>query len=284
MTSKELILQTCDLPAVPMVASRIIALVDSPNSTTTEIQKVIMADQALSSRIIKTANSAFYSTRHNVSTISEAINIMGLNTIKTVTLAVSTRDVYKRFGLTEQKLWEHGLSVSVAAGIIAWETSFLRKEEAVMAGLMHDIGKVIMNNNEHEKFLMLSDRVHEERATYASIEQELFGFSHAEVGCLLTEKWGFPQVLSDTIRDHHSSLPGGTRVSPPESYQDAMLWTVALSDALCVKLGVGYREPMPDLDLGEEFLRKALKISEERYAEITELFRKEYIQEKLSYP
>lgn len=282
MTSKELILQTCDLPAVPMVASRIIALVDNPSSSVSEIQKVIMADQALSTRIIKTANSAFYSTSHNVSTISEAINIMGLNTIKTITLAVSTRDVYKRFGLTEQKLWEHGLSVSVAAGIISGETSFLRKEEAVMAGLMHDIGKVLMNNSEHEKFLLLSERVHEARVTYASIEQEFFGFSHAEAGYLLAEKWGFPQVLSDTIRDHHSSFLTGD--SHPDPYHDAMCWTVALSDALCVKLGVGYREPMPDLDLGEEALRKALKINEERYAEITEIFRNEYIQEKLSYP
>lgn len=264
-----------------MVASRIISLVDSPNSSTDEIQKVIMADQALSTRIIKTANSAFYSTRHNVSTISEAINIMGLNTIKTITLAVSTRDVYKRFGLTEQKLWEHGLSVSVAAGIIAGETSFLRKEEAVMAGLMHDIGKVIMNNSEHEKFLMLAERVHEERVTYASIEQEFFGFSHSEAGYLLAEKWGFPQILCDTIRDHHNALSAGGADADP--YHDSMCRTVALSDALCVKLGVGYREPMPDLDLGEEALRKALKINEERYAEITEIFKNAYIQEKMSY-
>lgn len=281
MTSKELILQTCDLPAVPMVASRIIQLVDSSNSSVSEIQKAIMADQALSTRIIKTANSAFYSTRHNVSTISEAINIMGLNTIKTITLAVSTRDVYKRFGLTEQKLWEHGLSVSVAAGIIAGETSFLKKEEAVMAGLMHDIGKVIMNNSEHEKFLMLADRVHEERVTWASIEEEVFGFSHAEAGYLLSDKWGFPQVLCDTIRDHHSCRSSGDPHSDP--YHDAVCWTVALADALCVRLGVGYREPMPDLDLGEEYLREALKITGERYAEITEIFKNAYIQEKMSY-
>lgn len=280
MTSKELILQTCDLPAVPMVANRIVTLVDSPNSSVDEIQKVIMADQALSTRIIKTANSAFYSTRHNVSTISEGINIMGLNTIKTVTLAVSTRDVYKRFGLTEQKLWEHGLSVSVASGIIAGETSFIRKEEAVMAGLMHDIGKVLMNNSEHEKFLLLSERVHEARLTYAAIEQEFFGFSHAEAGFLLAEKWGFPQTLCDAIRDHHNALQA---IDPPDQYHDAMCRTVALADALCVKLGVGYNEPMPDLELGEEALRKALKISEERYAEIEEIFRNAYIQEKMSY-
>lgn len=283
MTSRELILSICDLPAVPAVAARILRLVDAPDSSIDEIHKAIMADQALTARVLKTANSAFYSLGHNISTISEAANIMGLNTIKNIVLAVSTRELYKRFGLMEQKLWEHSLGVSIAAGLLANETYFLKKEEAVLAGLMHDVGKVIMNNSQHERFLILTQRVYEEHVTYAAIESEVFGFTHAEAGFLLAEKWGFPQMLCETIRNHHLAVNKEEDSLKADPYLSAMCSTVALADALCVRLGVGYRGPRADLDLGDEGLRKQLKITTERYEELTELFKNTYIGEKLSF-
>lgn len=281
MTSRELILSTCDLPAVPAVVARILRLVDDPNSLTADIYKAIMADQALAARVIKMANSAFYSLGHNISTISEAVNIMGFNTIKNIILAASTRELYKKFGLMEQKLWEHSLGVSIAAGLLANETYFLKKEEAVLAGLMHDVGKVIMNNSQHERFLILTQRVYEEHVTYAAIESEVFGFTHAEAGFLLTEKWGFPQMLCETIRRHHVAQEEDSLHS--DMYLSAMCRTVALADALCVRLGVGYRGPRADVDLGDEILREYLKISMERYEELINLFKNIYIGEKLSF-
>lgn len=146
---------------------------------------------------------------------------------------------------------------------------------------MHDVGKVIMNNSQHERFLILTQRVYEERVTYAAIESEVFGFTHAEAGFLLAEKWGFPQMLCETIRYHHVAKEEDSLHSDP--YLNAMCRTVALADALCVRLGVGYRGPRADLDLGDEGLRKQLKITTERYEELTELFKNTYIGEKLSF-
>lgn len=279
MTNKEFIMQNYDIPAVPMVAVRIVKLIDDPKTTVEDLQKAIMADQALAARVLKMANSAFYGVRHNVDTISEAITIMGFNTIRNLTLAIATREVYKSFGLIEQKLWEHSLGVSIASGIIASKIPAIKNEEAVVAGLLHDVGKVIMNNAEPERFALLTHRVYEERVTYSDIEEEVFGFTHAEAGHILSEKWGFPEMLCNVIYHHHK-CPGDLDNDP---YFSLLCSTVALADAICVRLGVGYRGPMADLNLPIVDLGIRLGINNEMLEEIVTRFKLSYVEEKLTY-
>lgn len=280
MTSKELILQSYEIPAVPMVAIKILKLIDEPRTTIEELQRAIMADQGLATRVLKMANSAFYGVRHNIDTISEAIAIMGFNTIRNLTLAVATREVYKRFGLIEQKLWEHSLGVSIASGIIASTITAIKNEEAVVAGLLHDVGKVIMNNAEPERFMLLTQRVYDERVTYHEIEEDVFGFTHAEAGHMLAEGWGFPEVLCDVIRHHHDCYIGSQDDDP---YTRMLCCTVAMADAICVRLGVGYRGPMADLNLHIEELSEILGIKEDKREEIIRRFKLSYVEEKMSY-
>lgn len=281
MLLKELILKACDIPPVPMVALKVLKLIEDPNSTLEDLQRVIMGDQAMAARILKIANSAFHGSRRNIDTVSQAITIIGFNTVKSVVLAASTREIYKGFGIIEQKLWEHGLAVSTASGLIAGEVTFLKREEAVLSGLLHDIGKVIMNNSQPENFSIVTQMVYEKKEPYASIEDESFGFDHAEVGSMLAEKWGFPEILCNVIRKHHiwsSDDPFGGDI-----YESTLCLAVALADALCARLGVGYRNPMPDLDLGEEILREKLGINKKRFYEIVTIFKYHYLQEKITY-
>ncbi len=275
MTVRDIILNSCDIPVVPAIAVKIIRAIDNPKTSLEDLQKVIMSDQSLASRVLKIANSAFYG-RQNIDTISEAVVTMGFDAIRTLALAVSTREVYKNFGTIEQKLWEHSLGVSIAAGIISSEASCIKKEEAVVAGLLHDIGKAVMNNNEPERFKIMTQQVYDNRVSYESIEEGIFGYSHAEAGYILAEKWEFPPVLCNAILEHHTFK--SKKQAPDEKLLCAI---VALSDALCVKLGVGYRGPRGDLNCGEEELRAILGISEERYYEITSLFKIAYMEEKL---
>lgn len=281
MTPRDLILKSCAIPAVPMVALKVIRVVDDPYASLEDLQKIIIADQALATRVLKVANSAFYGTRQNIDTISHAIAVMGVNAIKMITLAVSTREVYKQFGIIEQKLWEHSLGVSLASGIIAADIALLSREEAVVAGLLHDIGKVIMNNSQPERFSILTQMVYERRVPYASIEKNVFGFGHAEVGFLLAEKWGFPPLLCDVIREHHTWDSAGRNNG--DSSVRTLCAVVSLADALCVKLGVGYRGPVAYLDLGEEKWRTMLDISDQRFTEITNIFKTSYVQERMFY-
>ncbi len=276
---KRLILSTCDIPSVPHVALKVIKLIDNPNTRLDDIQRAIMADQALTSRVLKIANSAFYGLRHNVETLSEAVAIIGFNTLKSIVLAAATREVYKRFGIIEQKLWEHSLGVSIAAFVIARRTGRVKTEEAAIAGLLHDIGKVLMDNSQPERFSLLMESVYSDRVTFSSLEREYFGFSHAEAGCILAEKWGFPLLLCDVIRDHHNcELNSGE-----DPYRDDLCRVISLADTLCVRLGVGYRGPMQDIDLGENEKMRNLFIKPEEYKEMEEEFKRFYVSEKLSF-
>ncbi len=276
---RRLILSTCDIPAVPHVAVKVIRLIDASNTRLDEIQKAIMADQALTSRVLKIANSAYYGLRHNVETVSEAIAIMGFNTLKSIILAAATREVYKRFGIIEQKLWEHSLGVSVAASIIAKITGRAKTEEASIGGLLHDVGKVLMNNAQPERFMLLMERVYEDRVTFSMVEREYFGFGHSEAGCILAEKWGFPLLLCDVIKDHHN-CESQSGIDP---YKDDLCRIISLADSLCVKLGIGYRGPMKDIDLREEERLRSLFIRPEEYKKIEEEFRNIYLREKISF-
>lgn len=281
MVPKELIQKACGIPAVPMVAHKVLRLIENPISTMEEIQRAITADQAMATRILKIANSAFYGVRRDIDTVSEAITIIGFTTVKHIVLAVSTREVYKGFGPFEQKLWEHSLAVSVASGLIAGEITFLKREEAVIAGLLHDIGKAILNNNQPEKYSIVVQTVYDKLKSYASVEKEIFGFEHSEVGYLLAEKWGFPDVLCNVILKHHTWSSGDSLTGKP--YENSLCLVVSLADAFCVRLGVGYRTPLADLDLGEQTLRERLGIDEKRYYEIIDIFKDLYLKEKISF-
>jgi len=281
MYNVELILKTCEIPAVPMVAMKVLNLINNPNTDLETLQNAIAADQSLAARVLRVANSAFYGSRRNIDTVSDAIVMTGFQTIKNLVLAAATRDVYKKFGLLEQKLWEHSIGVSVAAGILAREVGGISREEAAVAGLLHDVGKVVMNNSQPERFSMLTEMIYNDRVTFSQREKEIFGFGHAEAGGLFAQRWEFPESLCDIIRRHHyDHYEDLMDLEPPGR---TLCTVIALSDALCVRLGVGYRGPMADLVLRDAECRDILKISDDRYAEIIEDFKRAYIEEKSSY-
>lgn len=281
MTSREIILKTVELPTVPIVAVKVIQLIDNPNTSIDDLQRAIITDQAMTSRILKIANSSFYGVRQNIDTLSEALSILGMKVTRLIVLAAATRGIYKRFGTTEQKLWEHSLGVSIAAGIIAAMVGNVRREEAVVAGLLHDVGKVVINNSLPDKFAEIVDKVDKTRLCSIDVEQEILAFNHTEAGYLLGQKWGFPDALCEAILRHHS--PNAQNFEYPDPYYITLTGTIALADAICVSLGVGYTNPMPEINLGVEKWIKKLGIPEKKLEEIISIFKERYVLEKMSY-
>ena len=277
--SRYLILQSANLPAVPLVAAKVLDLLGSEDTTVEELEKAILADNSLTTRILRMANSAFFRCRQDIDTISDAVAVLGFNTIRSIMLAVSTREIYRPFGLLEEKLWEHNLGVSIAAGAIACEIRG-GMEEASIAGLLHDTGKVLMNSSQPERYLFLAQSVQEDKVPFHTIETDVFGFGHAEAGSLLGEKWGFPDILTGAIRHHHDwkNFDGNIQGDVRE-----LSLVVALADALCTRLGIGYKSPMPELDLGEKELQGLLRIDDRRYGEIASKFKETFLHEKMRF-
>jgi len=203
-----IIMSTRDLPAMPQVASKVLELSSDPNTSASQLQQVISDDQAMTARILKIANSAMYSCSRKIKTLTEAIVMLGFNSIRSLVVTSAARNLYNtrksRSGLKERLLWEHSIGAGFACRLMAQKHAPALTEEAFLAGLMHDIGKLVLNIRIPEKFDEIVQVVYNENRSFHSTEQENFGFTHAEVGSLLVNKWKLSPVLEDVIKNHHN--------------------------------------------------------------------------------
>lgn len=262
---------------MPDIAQRVMQLVSDDRTTPEMLQKVIATDPALAARILKIANSPFYGISRSVRTLSTAVTILGYRSLRNLVLAVSSKAVYKRFGLTEKMLWEHAIGVAMAAYVIGKETRFPDPEEAFLGGLFHDIGKVILNNDAPEKYNRVIERVYNDDVTAYFAEKEVFGYSHPEVGALVVKKWRLSEELEFSIRYHHDFR---FLLNGYPYYLGKLAALIHFADLVCLQLGIGRREPSDSFHPEHSEAASILKISEGDVAMMTEKISQCYHQDK----
>jgi putative nucleotidyltransferase with HDIG domain len=261
---QNIIMTTRDLPAMPQVASKVLELSSDPNTSAMQLQQVIADDQAMTARILKIANSALYSCSRKIKTLTEAIVMLGFNSIRSLVVTSAARNLYNtrtsQTGLKERLLWEHSIGCAFACRLMAAETKPALTEEAFLAGLMHDIGKLVLNIQRPELFDQIVQVVYNENRSFALTEQEIFGFDHTHVGGLLVNKWKLAPVLEDVIRNHHNEAA----LSP----EAPLLLYLDLGNKLCRKLGIGFIDD-PDLDIVGTQSNQILGFSQEFFDRVT---------------
>ncbi|MER3472461.1 MAG: hydrolase [Armatimonadota bacterium] len=224
-----------DLPALPEVVVRVMRLAEDPRSDAQSIARVIATDQAMAARVLRLANSAFYGLPRRVSTLSEAVVILGFRTIKNLAIAASTFELLNReiagYWLQRGELWRHSLACAIGAQLIAQRVRLPVTEEAFVGGLLHDIGKVAINLFVREQFDQIMEHALQERIPFVEAEQAVLGFNHAMAGALIAEKWNLPPSLVSVIRYHHQPS------QMPEA--DMLVCVVHLADILSITLGIG---------------------------------------------
>jgi putative nucleotidyltransferase with HDIG domain len=188
------------------------------------------------------------------------------------------RQVYQPFGLTEKMLWEHSFGAGLAARIIAQGIGGIDCEEAFLAGLFHDIGKVIMNSQDPAKFQMVMERCYNEEIRFSESEQSFYSFTHAEAGALVIKKWNFPDTLTQAVQQHHAFV--FTEINDITPLQLASV--VSLADLFCLRLGIGQRYPLEDLELTSTKAASFLGLDEERLETLLDDFKEAYETDKSS--
>jgi putative nucleotidyltransferase with HDIG domain len=248
-----------DLPPLPHIASRVIELVSDTNSNASDLEKMISRDPAIAARVLKIANSALFGRRGMISSISRAVVTLGFKTVHSLVIAASTEALFRSSSVNfkDKLLWEHAVAAALAAGFIARECRYARAEEAFLGGLLHDIGKVVLDANLGERYQRVVERVYNEGATFVEAERDMLGFEHAEVGSLVIKKWNLPPILEEAVRLHHRAR--GALLDP------TLCAIVSLANSLCVKTGIG-PERVPELDLGQLEATTRLKLTPERLA------------------
>lgn len=224
-----------DLPALPSVVNKVIKLTEDPNSTAQDINNALIQDQAMTARVLKLANSAFYGFPRRIATVTDATVFLGFKTIKSIVMAASVSDILNAemsgYALEHGELWKHSQCVAMAARHIARKAKYYQLDLAYTSGLLHDIGKVILNNAMKESYHEVVAKVSEGNTDFIEAENTILGFNHALVGARVAEKWNLPPELVDTIAHHHN---------PEKAKANKTLTSIVhLADAVCVSMGIG---------------------------------------------
>jgi len=214
LTLEQLVQSVDELPSLPDVALKVLQMADDPAVSAREISRVISADMALAARLLRIANSAFYGITRSVSTINEAVVILGMQAVRSLALAAASYDTLRReyagYGLRTGELWQHSMATAIAAQILAGRGQLARNEEAFVAGLLHDVGKVVLNVHVAPQFEVIRALAELDNLPFHIAEKSVLGFDHAEVGARVAEKWNLPEHLCTAIGGHHSIERGST--------------------------------------------------------------------------
>lgn len=197
-----------DLVTLPDVAMRIARMVDDPKASATDIGREISNDAALTARLLRIANSAAYGQHRKIATISRAITVLGVRQVRDLTVgltAVRAFDGISNNLVTMEIFWRHSVLCAVAAGQIAGRENAVRTESPFVAGLLHDIGQLVLFSRapeaEREALLMMADAVDD--TGLFSCERAVLNFDHGVVGASLARYWGLPESLLQCIEFHH---------------------------------------------------------------------------------
>jgi putative nucleotidyltransferase with HDIG domain len=247
-----------DIPTLPEVAWKVLRTV-SENGSAEALDYLIISDQALTTRILRIANSTLFSSQQSITTISQAQGVLGFRRLRSLVLAASIDGVVRSRALKNRHIWEHALAVGLASSLLARKCNYPDPEQAFVCGLMHDVGKVVLDGGIGGEYQSVLDLVYNESLSFLEAERIILGFDHTVVGGLVARKWNLPPLVEEVARTHHC---------PGEAVLDKQLCAlVSLADGLCVKQGIGPSK-RPGLDLSTLPARQILGIEPESVKEI----------------
>ena len=200
------------LPTVPGVLKKLSGIIEKPRITLVEISAFISNDPALTTKVLKMVNSAIYGFPGRIASVSHATMLLGLNVIKGLLLGVSVFELMQK---TMNGLYEHSLACAIASRVIAQKKGMKEPEEVSVAGLLHDIGKVILMLEFQKEYEAAMNDAQTKSISIFEAEKGQFNATHANVGSWLAEKWRFPRNLIEVIEFHHR--PALSKNAPMET-------------------------------------------------------------------
>ncbi len=235
LTVEQIIERVDRIPRLPSTAVRLVSVVCDPGSSIAEIVDAIRFDQAVTADVLRLCNSAYFGLSRRVDSLEAATRLLGTAKILQLVMAAHTRSLLGRaqsgYGLAPGALWEHSVAVAHGCQLYARQFGLGQLGMRFTAGLLHDIGKVVLNEFVGAEYAEIVRCVSHGEVSFIEAEQSVLGLTHAEVGARLAEEWSLPEELIRCIRHHHSpdALP------EPDPAVDA----VHLADATCLLMGIG---------------------------------------------
>lgn len=217
------------MPSLPITVTKILEVCNNPKASPVDLNKIISLDPVLMARVLKLINSAYYGLSQQVTSLVRAIIMLGINTVKNLALSTAVLGTLGKAGsarsLNMDGFWRHSLCTGVTAKLIARKRKVDPKllEEYFIAGLLHDIGKIPLNNRFPEEYITAMSIADREQIPLYKCEEDIIGINHADVGKLLVENWKLGPDILDTVASHHA-------VQDYEGKFTEMLTTIAVAN------------------------------------------------------
>lgn len=203
------VLSSPELPTLPTVASALISLTSREDTTLSDIADLVSKDIALSAKILKVSNSAFYSFPQQIGSINQAVSILGINAVRSLVLSfsfLSIKSGNKSDHFDFQQFWERSLAAAVASKMILDKVKGADTEEIFISGLLQNLGELIFAKTYPDEYETVLSQTEEEQGTVPEIEKKVLGVDHCFIGYEVAKSWGFPDVLLLPILFHHDPL------------------------------------------------------------------------------
>lgn len=223
-----------DMKVLPQIINKIVFLTENPDSTIGDMEREILKDQVLTTKILRLANSTHYGYARKISTISEATVLLGFQAIKSIALA-STVSIYltselKGYSLKKNELWTQSQTCAIISRYIAKYLNYPNPEEAYIAGLLRDIGKTVLNQHMEKEYIEVLSKIETDGISFLEAERKILGFDHAKVGEKVAMKWNLPEDLVDAIGHHHTPELSDVNIQ--------LVSIVHIADAITMMMGV----------------------------------------------
>ena len=225
-----------NLPTLPVIVSRILEVADDSRSSANELAELVARDVSVSDKVLNLANSAFYGFSRRITTIPQAVVVLGFDTVRSLALSVSVFEALSKnsdkINFDREAFWIHSIGCGTASRLIAKELGYRDTGTFFVAGLLHDLGKVILDTYFSEQYAEVVTEMVEEERPALEAETDILNIDHAEVGAWLAVRWKFPEILVAPIAAHHNLL------AAEEKYvKEATI--VHLANILTKRAGIG---------------------------------------------
>jgi len=246
-TAEKLVLETPAVASLPGVYARLNETVNDPRSSSRDVAGVIAEDTGLAARLLRLANSAFFGFPSRIDTISRAVSLVGTRQLRDLALATSIVEQFQGMpgaSVSMESFWRHSLACGVAARILATYRREQNVERFFIAGLMHDIGRLVMFSTIPEMAAEAFAEARSKEQLLYETEREVIGFDHADVGGALLRHWKLPVHTSDAVAFHHRPGVDGA------THTDTAIVHVADLISNAMQIGSSGEQFVPPLDTG----------------------------------
>ncbi len=223
---------TSNISTIPDIVAKLRRTMSSPSASAVAVGEEISKDQVLAAKVLRLVNSGFYGFRTPITTITQAMVLLGFDVVKTLVLSASVLDILELMNKHLAGLWEHSLATARVADVLANRLRLANPEEVAVAGLLHDLGKVIIAQKFPAEQQAIREVVETKGCLQLQAEREALGVTHPEVGMWLLKKWGLPEKLVYPIAYHHA-------FHPTREFADRTA-IIHVADILCRARGFGY--------------------------------------------